>query len=246
MFPSYTFLIAGTSRCRQRQNAGDCGFGQRKEEKSMENRFLWSNTLLEPDDAHCRCSETKVWHPLPAKRDSTNAPPPAKTNSWNEARPLASNEGRANASPPWIARIAHAVNRRFLWLLLAAYAAAAIWPQAGLWIRSVSFGELSLLDSAYPDWNYLVWVMALVVLLCLLMFVAGWGLARLLKADEAQKYALMYGLGMNNNGTGLVLASHSEVLLPLILYNLVQHLAAGGVKSVLRRSAAPTPSRRAS
>jgi BASS family bile acid:Na+ symporter len=98
------------------------------------------------------------------------------------------------------------------------------------------------------NWNYLGWVMVLVVILCALMFAAGWGLARLLKADNAQKLALMYGLGMNNNGTGLVLAgtvlaSHSEVLLPLILYNLVQHLAAGCVKSAARLTSAPLPSR---
>jgi predicted Na+-dependent transporter len=41
----------------------------------------------------------------------------------------------------------------------------------------------------------------------------------------------MFGLGMNNNGTGLVLASatladHPLVMLPIIFYNLVQHLMA--------------------
>jgi BASS family bile acid:Na+ symporter len=77
---------------------------------------------------------------------------------------------------------------------------------------------------AYPDWSYLIWVMVLVTVLCAFMFASGWGLARLLKADAAQKLALVYGLGMNNNGTslvlaGTVLASHSAVLLPLILYN---------------------------
>jgi BASS family bile acid:Na+ symporter len=44
----------------------------------------------------------------------------------------------------------------------------------------------------------------------------------------------MFGLGMNNNGTGLVLASvtlanHPLVMLPIIFYNLVQHLVAGVV-----------------
>ena len=39
---------------------------------------------------------------------------------------------------------------------------------------------------------------------------------------------------MNNNGTGLVLASialadHPQVMLPIIFYNLVQHLVASGV-----------------
>lgn len=41
----------------------------------------------------------------------------------------------------------------------------------------------------------------------------------------------MFGLGMNNNGTGLVLAAsaladHPAVLLPMILYTLVQQVIA--------------------
>ncbi len=50
----------------------------------------------------------------------------------------------------------------------------------------------------------------------------------------------MFGLGRNNNGTGLVLASialgsQPLVMLPTIVYNLVQHLIAGGVDALLRR-----------
>ena len=42
----------------------------------------------------------------------------------------------------------------------------------------------------------------------------------------------MFGVGMNNNGTGLVfaaqaLADHRLVLLPIIFYNLEQQLVAG-------------------
>lgn len=52
----------------------------------------------------------------------------------------------------------------------------------------------------------------------------------------------MFGLGMNNNGTGLVLASlalgsRPMVMLPIIMYNLMQHLAAGSVDALLRRAA---------
>ena len=48
----------------------------------------------------------------------------------------------------------------------------------------------------------------------------------------------MFGLGMNNNGTGLVLASltlaaHPAVMLPIIFYNLVQHVVAGIVDFAL-------------
>ena len=54
----------------------------------------------------------------------------------------------------------------------------------------------------------------------------------------------MFGLGMNNNGTGLVLASmaladHPRVMLPIIFYNLVQHLVAGVVDRLIGRTPAP-------
>lgn len=102
-------------------------------------------------------------------------------------------------------------------LLLLNYANAAVsLPQA----------------AAKRDWDYLAVILLIVVGLCAFAFAAGWWLARLLKADQPQRIALMFGLGMNNNGTALVLASmalahYPQVLLPIICYNLVQHLAAG-------------------
>src|SRR5262249_5040155 len=65
----------------------------------------------------------------------------------------------------------------------------------------------------------------------------------LLGSDPAQRVSLMFGLGMNNNGTGLVLASvalaaHPRVMLPIIAYNLVQHLVAGTVTFLLGRGSA--------
>ena len=64
------------------------------------------------------------------------------------------------------------------------------------------------------------------------------------KATPAQRTSLMFGLGMNNNGTGLVLASmaladHPRVMLPIIFYNLVQHLIAGIVDRL--SGSTPTP-----
>jgi BASS family bile acid:Na+ symporter len=52
----------------------------------------------------------------------------------------------------------------------------------------------------------------------------------------------MFGLGMSNNGTGQVLASvalaaQPAVLLPVIVYNLVQHLMAAFADSLLSRLA---------
>jgi BASS family bile acid:Na+ symporter len=95
---------------------------------------------------------------------------------------------------------------------------------------------------ADPDWDFLAVTLAVVITLCVLAFGAGWLIARWLKADLPQQVSLMFGLGMNNNGTGLVLASmalwdHPRVLLPIIFYNLVQHLVAGCADRILSRKA---------
>jgi bile acid:Na+ symporter, BASS family len=93
---------------------------------------------------------------------------------------------------------------------------------------------------AEPDWDYLAGIVVTVVALCLSAFMAGWLLARFLGLDKSQQRSLMFGLGMNNNGTGMVLAcaalsSMPSAPLPVLAYNLVQHLVAGGVDRTLRR-----------
>ena len=92
---------------------------------------------------------------------------------------------------------------------------------------------------ARPDADFLAATLAIVVGLCLTAFAAGWSIARLLGAGRAERAALMFGLGMNNNGSGLVMASlaladHPRVMLPIIFYNLVQHLVAGAADGALR------------
>ncbi len=92
---------------------------------------------------------------------------------------------------------------------------------------------------AEPDWDYLAGIVVIVVALCLSAFMAGWLLARFLGLDKSQQRSLMFGLGMNNNGTGMVLAcaalsSMPCALLPVLAYNLVQHLVAGGVDRAFR------------
>jgi bile acid:Na+ symporter, BASS family len=92
----------------------------------------------------------------------------------------------------------------------------------------------------HPDWEYLGLLLLVVLALCGLAFAAGWWVAAALRADRAQRRSLMFGLGMNNNGTGLVLAatafSHLPgVMLPIICYNLVQHLAAGVANALQNR-----------
>ena len=93
-----------------------------------------------------------------------------------------------------------------------------------------------------PDWDFLAIILTFVAGLCVVTFAAGYLLGRLLGADRGQRTALMFGLGMNNNGTGLVLASlalgsQPMVMLPIIVYNLTQHLVAGCVDALLRRGA---------
>lgn len=91
---------------------------------------------------------------------------------------------------------------------------------------------------AAPDWDFLAAVLATVAGLCGLAFAAGWAVAWWARADGPRRASLVFGLGMNNNGTGLVLAAvgladHPEVVLPVVVYNLVQHLAAGVADRVL-------------
>jgi BASS family bile acid:Na+ symporter len=100
-----------------------------------------------------------------------------------------------------------------------------------------------------PDWDFFALVLVVVAVLCLAAFAAGWGLGRLLQVGQAQRRSLMFGLGMNNNGTGMVLACASlaglpEATLPVLVYNLVQHLVAGAVHRYLGQrdaGAAMTP-----
>lgn len=97
---------------------------------------------------------------------------------------------------------------------------------------------------ADPDPDFLAVTTAIVAGQCALAFAAGWAVSRLLRASRAQSASLLFGLAMNNNGTALVLASmalsdHQRVMLPIILYNLVQHLAAGVADRLISRP--PTP-----
>ena len=115
---------------------------------------------------------------------------------------------------------------------------------AVLLVLNYSNGSVSLPQAVQnPDADFLAVTLTISLALCLVAFASGWLLARLLKAEPSEKTALVFGLGMNNNGTGLVLASmaladHPQVMLPIIFYNLVQHLVAGSVDRVLCRRTA--------
>jgi BASS family bile acid:Na+ symporter len=104
---------------------------------------------------------------------------------------------------------------------------------------------------SHPDWDLLLIIALITTTLCVLSFGLGGFLARCMRADAADRLALMFGLGMTNNGTGLVLASvalpdHPEVMLPIIFYNLVQQIVAGAVDVRSRSAAARKIARSAS
>ncbi|QEL19467.1 bile acid:sodium symporter family protein [Limnoglobus roseus] len=84
---------------------------------------------------------------------------------------------------------------------------------------------------AHPDWDFLGVMLLIVASLCTFGFAAGLLLATWFTADRGRRASLMFGLGMTNNGTGLVLATTAlahvpDVMLPVIFYNLVQHVVA--------------------
>jgi BASS family bile acid:Na+ symporter len=91
-----------------------------------------------------------------------------------------------------------------------------------------------------PDVDFLLLILLIVGCLCIAMFSAGFYLARIFNSDYRSTASMMFGLGMNNNGAGLVLASvsmpdHPEIMLPIIIYNLLQHLIASAVDNALSR-----------
>lgn len=83
----------------------------------------------------------------------------------------------------------------------------------------------------HPDWDLLAVMGLIVASMCSVGFAGGRLLGRIAGADPAQTKSLMFGLGMSNNGTGLVIAagalSHMPaVMLPMLFYNLIQHVVA--------------------
>lgn len=96
-----------------------------------------------------------------------------------------------------------------------------------------------------PDIDFLVIIAVISLTMCLAAFGTGYLLSRVFRTDRSDRVSLMFGLGMNNNGAGLVLASmalgeHPEVMLPIIFYNLVQHLMAASVDRMMLQQAKQT------
>jgi BASS family bile acid:Na+ symporter len=93
---------------------------------------------------------------------------------------------------------------------------------------------------ADPGWDYLALVGLAVCGLCATAFASGWAVAAVLRANGPDGRSLMFGLGMNNNGTGMVLAASTLgslpwAVVPVLAYTLVQHIAAGSLSRLLPR-----------
>ena len=81
-----------------------------------------------------------------------------------------------------LSRLSHFVHRRFIWLLIASYGVAAIFPGLGLGIRAIAWGPLSL-----P-----------MAMLAFLLFNAGLGVQLAeLKQFRHDPWGLVYGLAGN-------------------------------------------------
>ncbi len=126
--------------------------------------------------------------------------------------------------------------------LIAAMPFVKLINSVVLLLLNYSNGSVSLPQAvADRDLDFLTVTLGITTGLCAAAFGAGYGLSRLFKVDQADRISLMYGLGMNNNGTGLVLASlvlssYPRVMVPIIFYNLVQHLVAGSVHEIMSRN----------
>ncbi|GIW83256.1 MAG: hypothetical protein KatS3mg105_5063 [Gemmatales bacterium] len=113
-----------------------------------------------------------------------------------------------------------------------------------LLLLNYSNASLSLPKTiAQPDFDLLIAIFVISTSLCAIAFACGFGLSQMFGADLPSRASLMFGLGMSNNGTGLVLASmmlgdHPQVMLPIIFYNLIQHMVAALVDHFMLRRAA--------
>jgi BASS family bile acid:Na+ symporter len=104
----------------------------------------------------------------------------------------------------------------------------------------------SLLASPQP--RTLVLVAATTFGLAVVAFGVALPVARLHGVEASQRASLLFGMGMKNNGAGLVLVATAmvqpgPVLLPIIFYNLVQHFGAGVVSRCVMKKEIQADSR---
>ncbi|MDX1918925.1 MAG: bile acid:sodium symporter [Candidatus Caenarcaniphilales bacterium] len=105
--------------------------------------------------------------------------------------------------------------------------------QIDLLILIYSNAAIALPQAFKPfEWEFFLLIMIITTSLCLITFFIGWLVPQILKSSKADQASMMFALGMNNNGTGLVLASMQLaqfplVMLPIVIYNLIQQIIAG-------------------
>lgn len=92
------------------------------------------------------------------------------------------------------------------------------------------------------DWDAFALTVVMTALVCSVSFLSGWLICRAFRSGKAEAASLMFGLGMNNNGTALVIAAamlsdHPQVMLPLIFYTLAQQIIAAFIDHFVARTA---------
>jgi BASS family bile acid:Na+ symporter len=94
--------------------------------------------------------------------------------------------------------------------------------------------------TAQTDRAYLSLAFGAVALLGVAMFGAGFALSGCFGLAPAETASLVFGLGMSNNGSSLVFASTAfpdqpRIVLPILFYVLVQHVAAALADKIISR-----------
>lgn len=112
-------------------------------------------------------------------------------------------------------------------------------------IYAFASASLSLVEARRAG-EQLAAALLLAGILCGAAFLAGWLLAKATRAPRTTTIALVYSVGMHNNGVALLLADTvlpraSVVFLPIISYALVQHAMAGVVDAWFARTEPDRP-----
>jgi BASS family bile acid:Na+ symporter len=92
--------------------------------------------------------------------------------------------------------------------------------------------------SQHDQAGQLTWAFGLATILCVIDFGAGWCTGKLVRPEPSTRVAMIFGIGMHNNGIALLVADSlllkdSPAFLPIIAYAMVQHLIAGATDALL-------------
>jgi BASS family bile acid:Na+ symporter len=112
-----------------------------------------------------------------------------------------------------------------IFLMLIVYANAALYLPALI---------------ANPERAFLAMAFGVATAFGIAMFGAGFALSRFFALRPAETASLVFGLGMSNNGSSLVFATTAfpdqpRIVLPILFYVLVQHVAAALADNIISR-----------